>query len=511
MSSAASTASSVHNNHIADGDYVMLKHDEEKNKADCSQKKTSVWELEDDDVEMTPADTEGKKTEAKRKSHSHVMVVREASVQDADFDAASVSASCVTVVPVKENGGRGKMNLSVDKLECMKCKVVLQRRSDFLLMNEKEDWCQTLWGWCQSCSELPQKEFNKQQRKQWIRRQREATGIGRKRGMDFGQLMEELAERFPGSDKRSLLTTARLRVKALGQAAALAAFGAEAKTKERYENACRAYFDSVRAVAEEAVEQAEDDDTSHSHVMASESEAVKPASASKSDIRIRRDQFLSEEADFLTMVTTSISVSYACKGRDCRFYGMNDQWFQKKDGGYRFRCPNCSKLYKPWKVTETTDFSYAKVICVVNPANGEKMIFPAQWPSSKEDNWLQEMMTATAHDAEAASHRQVMTARESLLALDKMLKAIGVPGDGRFVHYNVKQWVIDALKPTTDFGDESVWRGHVEKGFYGNILPIEVASQPAFDEWPTFIALFANLLQADNKDEVMSLNLDGLG
>ena len=161
MSSAASTASSVHNNHIADGDYVMLKHDEEKNKADCSQKKTSVWELEDDDVEMTPADTEGKKTEAKRKSHSHVMVVREASVQDADFDAASVSASCVTVVPVKENGGRGKMNLSVDKLECMKCKVILQRRSEFLLLPEKEDWCQALWGHCQECSGLKPKEFKK--------------------------------------------------------------------------------------------------------------------------------------------------------------------------------------------------------------------------------------------------------------------------------------------------------------------------------------------------------------
>lgn len=491
-SSAASTASSGQPcNRPNDEDYVM-----------CQQKKQrSVWELEDDDVDMVH-------TEPKNTVQHHLMVF-EGKVQSCDdgFDTTSQSASAVTVVPVKENDGKGKMHLSVGKLECMKCKVILHRRSEFLLLPEKEDWCQALWGWCQECSGLKPKEFKKQQNKQWLRRQREATGITRMRGMEFGQLMEVMAEKFPGAAKRSLLKAARTRVLAVGRAAALAAFGVQPKTKERYEDACKLYFDALRAVAEEAVEQAEDDDASHSHVSASKSEAVvKPASATKSDIRKNMTAFLSSEADFLTMVTTSISVSYACKGQDCRFYGLNDQWFQKQ-GGYQFRCPNCSKLYRPWKVNENTDFNYAKVICVVNPLTGEKMIFPAKWPDSAADTWLQTMMTATAHDV-AESRRQAMTAEQSLMALDKMLRDIGVPGDGRFVHFDVKETVISALKTTTDFKDESVWSRHRESGFWGNILPRDQVA-PIFDEWPTFIALFANLMQTSTEDEIMSMNLDG--
>jgi hypothetical protein len=366
------------------------------------------------------------------------------------------------------------------ELRCMKCQGEVEKRSDFLLVSEKEDWCNALWGWCQACSGLEGPEFKKQQSKKWKRRQTELTGILRQRGMEFNQLCQVLLEKFPGIEKKKLYEAARFRVHALGTAAALAAFGVEAVTKQRYDDACKRYFDTVRALITE-VEPSEGKDVFHHQVSA----------------------FLSSEADFLTMVTTSISVSYACKGKDCRYYGLNDQWFQKA-GGYQFRCPNCAKFYRPWKVNPNTDNNYAKVVCVVNPKSGEKVIFPAKWPASQGDNWLQEMMTATAHDGAARKG----TTSDTLLALDEMLKAIGIPADGRFVHFPVKESTLQALKNTSDFSAEAVWSERNEKGFYGNVLPPQTAAQAAFDEWPTFIALFAQLLH-NGEDAAVNLTLSG--
>ena len=153
-----------------------------------------------------------------------------------------------------------------------------------------------------------------------------------------------------------------------------------------------------------------------------------------------------------------------------------------------------------------TDNNYAKVVCVVNPRSGEKVIFPAKWPDSQGDNWVQEMMTATAHDAEAKKGN--INTADTLLALDRMLQAIGIPADGRFLHFKVKASTLQSLKETADFSSEVVWRDLNEKGFYGNILPDEIAEQPAFDEWPSFIALFAQLLHA-GEDAAVSLTLSG--
>ena len=109
--------------------------------------------------------------------------------------------------------GSGDMKLAVSgKLECMKCKKEVAQRSDFLLVSEKEDWCNALWGWCLECSGLSPEEFKKQQRKQWKRRQTDLTGILRQRGMEFHQLCQVLLDKFPGTPKRKLFEAACHRV-----------------------------------------------------------------------------------------------------------------------------------------------------------------------------------------------------------------------------------------------------------------------------------------------------------
>ena len=75
-------------------------------------------------------------------------------------------------------------------------------------------------------------------------------------------------------------------------------------------------------------------------------------------------------------------------------------------------------------------------------------------------------------------------------------------------HFQVTRDTVKELKGAADFSSEKVWKDLSEKGVYGNFLDEDIAKEEAFDEWPTFIALFAQLLRA-GQEAALNLSLNG--
>ena len=225
------------------------------------------------------------------------------------------------------------------KLQCMTCQVTVRWNSDLLLCEKTEDWCGKLWGMCLSCSGLEAAEFKKDQRRLWKKRQTVVNGQLRARTLNWQNLSQRLKERLPTVSNKTLYNMTKWRIQAMGMAAALGGFGENMIVQKAYKEAAAVYFQNLARVA---------------------NEIELPANLYTA--------MVNEDSDFLTAMTRSVAVSFACRRRQCRFYGMNDQWVNHADK-YKFRCPMCALPYVPWRA-QPGYYDYQKVVSMVNPARG---------------------------------------------------------------------------------------------------------------------------------------------
>jgi predicted RNA-binding protein with PUA-like domain len=360
--------------------------------------------------------------------------------------------------------------------------------------NEDQWWCEEV----EECSEFTCDQELKKFKQHDERREQ------RQQEMEI-QLCRVLFERFPETPKKSLYTLARYRVHALGCAAVLAVYYGDDNEK-LYQNACKLYFSGVRALVNAKDHAA----SSHSHVSASKSKAF--------DHHVHA--FLSEEADFFTKVATPIlgkDEAFACKRRSCRFYGRKDQWLEKPNfqHGWLLRCPHCANKFKHWSPNTREEHNYADVVQVVNPCTGKTVICTATSsdssnafysdPNVEKEMVVKSWMEVPVRAVADASQGHKMSAAELLLELDNMLAARFVPAQEEgFKWFRLKPETQRVLMEIPAFNGvhAHVWKGHADNGFYGNILPVEVADQQAWDEMPTFYDLLTQLLKASGEDAV---------
>ena len=218
--------------------------------------------------------------------------------------------------------------------------------------------------------------------------------------------------------------------------------------------------------------------------------------------------FLSEEADFLAKVAAPNVTHHACKRKGCRFYGREDQWLKSLDNlpFIKYRCPNCAIGYKlsydPRKPDLEHDF--ALVFWVVNPCTGKKVMCTTNIITHDCELFLHPPpkngvpVPAVAEDA-SQGHKK--SEAELLLELDRMLAASFVPAQEGYQHFPLKPRTLEILRNSNGFQREHVWNGHASNGFYGNILPVEAASQQAFDRLP-YYTLLDQLWEAGEENEV---------
>ena len=251
---------------------------------------------------------------------------------------------------------------------------------------------------------------------------------------------------------------AELRLRAMGMAAALAAFAENKHAQKAYAHCVAEYAAKIDEVCE--------------------------------NIGMPSAQIKIKEADFLTSVTTALQVSYLCRKTDCGFYGMNDQWIQHETR-YHFRCPHCGMQYFPWRQAEKW-YKFQKVISVSHPNSGERWIIPALWPDSAEDNFLQKMMVATA------SNLQTMADVDDLIdgriqAIETLLANVGQPAV--FKRFTLSQDVKNLVEHCSGFG-KTQYAKIDEHGYYGEILSPTLGASEPFEDWNEFCALFGSLMVA---------------
>lgn len=332
-------------------------------------------------------------------------------------------------------------------------------RTDFLLLPEKEDWCGKLWGHCLKCSGLDAKDFKRLQRNRWhVRAKALFAKRDRMRVLDWQSLDAHLKEKFPGSTNKERRALAMFRIRAMGMAAAKAAFQESENTQKAYTACHEAYMHKIDEVCE--------------------------------NIGMPSAQIKHWETDFLTSVCKSIQVSYLCRKKDCGFYGMNDQWVQHATK-YHFRCPHCAMQYYPWKDAPKW-YPFQKVISVSHPGTGERWVIPALWPASAEDSWLQDMMQATASKIESEDDLEAFLTGK-IQSLEVLLSNAGIPAV--FKKFTMKQDVKWLLDSAAGFG-QTQYGKLAEEGYWGNILDPKLGNQEPFDQWEEFAAIFASLHRA---------------
>ena len=96
------------------------------------------------------------------------------------------------------------------------------------------------------------------------------------------------------------------------------------------------------------------------------------------------------EAQFLTMVTEGVSLSFLCRMPGCLFYGDNAMWVQRAGGKHQFKCPCCGEMFRPW-----ADYK-GSVVCqfVVQffTDTGRKVAIPATWPDNEDVSYFYKLM-----------------------------------------------------------------------------------------------------------------------
>jgi hypothetical protein len=344
-------------------------------------------------------------------------------------------------------------------LVCSGCQKKVFRRTEFLLLPEKEDWCGKLWGHCLECSGMTAAVFKRNQRNRWHKRAVELHGKQDcLRVLQWKKLDGYLKEKMPETSNKQRRALISLRLKAMSMAMCLQFFeGSEAK-QTAYVAVHQEYMEKIDEVCKEN---------------------GKPSS-----------QIQIAEADYLTSVAKGIQISYLCRKKDCRFYGMNDQWIQH-ESKYHFRCPMCGMQYYPWKQAEKW-YAFQRVVTISHPRTGEQWIVPALWPASAEDDYLQKLMVVTASNIESQEDLDNFLAGK-VQSLETMLANIGVPA--AFKKFFLTEDVKYILRGCAGFGEKQYAKLD-DNGFFGNVLDPAVAEQEPFDQWTEFAALFADLAKA---------------
>ena len=173
------------------------------------------------------------------------------------------------------------------------------------------------------------------------------------------------------------------------------------------------------------------------------------------------------------------------------FYDMHDQWID----GERYRCPRCAEEYWPWKYATKNSkgnivfeyLPYQKVI-VIDGADGNTWVFPAEWPGSQADTWLlqQAAIYAAQIQIEGDLERYM---DDTVTGLMKLCERVGFPVS--FNHYDWDpevEYRLDSAKWPCE--GEKGWGRLSAKGYWGNIMPVPKDNKwQVFTEWHELIQL----------------------
>ena len=201
---------------------------------------------------------------------------------------------------------------------------------------------------------------------------------------------------------------------------------------------------------------------------------------------------LSKDVNHLTMLCTSLAVSYLCRNKKCLFHGSNGDWIAHGTKAFSFRCPSCKTLYQPSAVKEGW--------CNAS--------FCITWQTEEEDGTVSTSVAPATYPPSAEEK-----ALNNLKELHARWKADGVQGVRDYKERKATdlQHLLGPFRQITLFRhqswvegewlDEIAWplkkRAHiVANGFRGNhMTPEQVTDDKVFKEWGSFLALIEEMAQ----------------
>ena len=190
----------------------------------------------------------------------------------------------------------------------------------------------------------------------------------------------------------------------------------------------------------------------------------------------------SREVSYLTTISKGNDLSFGCRMRGCRFYGLNDMWVEHKYS-YHFKCPKCGEDYKPASGYKDA-LPYAFVLTCIDPQTGLQQALPCTWPPSQDMQWLNKQIELHA--------RQVKTPEDveswnngNKIALSKLLAERAIPDSFRRIPWDTSI--------ENRFSSNWNYEVYKEQGFFwGSVLSETDANKPPYSNWNELTGLFAN-------------------
>ena len=197
------------------------------------------------------------------------------------------------------------------------------------------------------------------------------------------------------------------------------------------------------------------------------------------------------EVGYLTTVAKGITVSFACRYRNCLWFGQNHEWPKHVDvDNEHFRCPCCGLLYQPTAgKKDRAPFSF--VLSMPDVETGEQIHVPAAWPDGEDHKWLMASIEAYAIAPSTKAELQAYDLRTLKVELHELLQKVKVPS-----HFVEVPWNRNAMVayPSADF-DWSLYetRGTTIGCKLDRVRDADAIEHP-FTQWPLLIAMVGRVV-----------------
>ena len=184
-----------------------------------------------------------------------------------------------------------------------------------------------------------------------------------------------------------------------------------------------------------------------------------------------------------------------CRYKGCGYYGSNSDGV-KQANHYKFRCPRCARLYRPFaeKQGASTLFPFQTVLTVIDPITQRIFALPTTWPDTASDELLCNMAVIQARkimsDGDAAAESRFKANANE--CFHNLLQKVCLPPSMQ--HFQgILPEARHILESAAGFGAETI--AHLAtNGYRGAILPQEVNEQPVFNAWDILTSGLVSLI-----------------
>lgn len=288
---------------------------------------------------------------------------------------------------------------------------------------------------------------------------RDKTRLVRFRTITYGTHEKVLRDIFPNIDSRELRSLILTRVQLCVHKLALAYESGSIEYRQEVQQCVKTYGETLAQLASN------------------------PALSTRPDK-------LAEEMSYMGNLCDGLAILWVC--RDCGFFCRSDSWI-KSSSEYKFRCPSCKVVYRPWVAGK---LPFQKVLAV-ETAEGW-VCLPAAMKDQNDENFLGRMCMAHVREKMRIGNEDLGSLENMLMrSADDLSKFLGKYQQCGALTLMPWSTLNEDRLTLPNYGPETY--AHLKRdGIMGGFVQY-TAGDHIFEEYDQIAGLMANVIIASQK------------